>query len=87
VPDIVYGKFEDIIGGDIPTVQKAGKHTLTVHTYELSSQPAKGKQRTLKVKRRLRFELQGFADRFISGPNLPSGEDLDDAIKKILGIA
>jgi len=87
VPDIVYRKFEDIIGADIPTVSKAGKHTLTVHTYSLSTQPAKGKQRSLRIQRRLRFDLQEFADRFISGPNLPSGKDLDDAVKKILGTA
>ena len=87
VPDIVYNKFEDIIGADIPTVDKAGKHTLTVHTYSLSAQPAKGKQRSLRIQRRMRFDLQEFADRFISGPNLPSGSDLDNAVNKILGTA
>jgi len=87
VPDIVYGKFEDIIGSDIPTVQKAGKHTLTVHTYELTQQPPRGKQRSIRIKKTLRFELQEFADRFVSGPNLPSGAELDNAIKKILGTA
>ena len=87
VPDVVYGKFEDIIGSDIPTVEKAGRHTLTVHTYELSPQPPQGKQRTIRIKKSLRFELQEFAERFISGPNLPSGQLLDDTIKHILGTA
>jgi len=87
VPEVVYRKFEEVIGSDIPTIEHSGKHTLTVHTYELSAQPPRGKQRTLKIKRRLRFELEEFANRFISGPNLPSGNDLDDAIKHILGTA
>lgn len=86
VPDIVYRKFEEIIGSDIPLVEKAGKEVLTIHTYELSPFEQHGKQRSLLMKRNIRFSLDEFSQRFISGPNLPSGEQLDNAIKRVLGI-
>lgn len=85
LPDIVYRKFEDIIGEDIPLVGDKGANILTIHTYELSPRVAHGKQRTLIAKRKLRVSLDEFSQRFISGPNLPSGEELDEAVKRVLG--
>lgn len=85
LPEIVYNKFEDIIGKDIPTVDCASHDTLTVLTYELGKNVELGYQRELIQVRKLRFTLDEFSNRFISGPNLPSGEELDDAIKRILG--
>jgi hypothetical protein len=85
LPDIVYRKFEDIIGADIPLVAEKGPNVLTIHTYDLSEPVACGKQRTLVDKRKIRVSLDEFAQRFISGPNLPSGEDLDEAVKRVLG--
>ena len=86
LPEIVYLKFEDIIGSDIPTVAEASCDTLTVMTYELGKTVEHGSQRAILPVRRMRFTLDEFADRFTSGPNLPSGEDLDEAIKRILNI-
>lgn len=85
LPDVVYRKFEDILGADIPLVARAGPGILTIHTYELSPVVAHGKQRGLNLKRELRVSLDEFSQRFISGPNLPSGEELDQAVKRVLG--
>ena len=86
VPDIVYRKFEDIIGHDIPLLEKGGKDVLTIHTYELSPFKRHGEQRTLLMKRNIRFSLDEFSQRFVAGPNLPSGELLDGAVKRVLGV-
>jgi hypothetical protein len=87
VPDIVYRKFEEIIGTDIPLLEKGGKGVLTIHTYELSPFVRHGEQRTIVMKRNIRFLLEEFSQRFISGPNLPSGEQLDGAVKRVLGLS
>lgn len=86
VPDIVYKKFEDVIGADIPLVEKGGKDIITVHTYELSPTVAHGKQREMMIKRNIRFSLEEFSQRFITGANFPSGELLDSAVKRVLGL-
>ncbi len=85
LPEIVYKKFEDVIGADIPTVNMASNDTLTVLTYALDDVVNTGKHRDLIGVRKLRFTLDEFSNRFISGPNLPSGKELDDAIKRVLG--
>jgi hypothetical protein len=54
---------------------------------DLSAPVAHGKQRILVGKRKIRVSLDEFSQRFISGPNLPSGEDLDEAVKRVLGLA
>lgn len=86
VPDIVYCKFEQIIGHDIPLLTEGDKDVLTIHTYELSPVVNHGEQRSLILKRNLRFSLDEFSQRFISGPNLPSGLQLDVAVKRVLGV-
>ncbi|MHA2734019.1 hypothetical protein [Vibrio campbellii] len=86
LPDIVYKKFEEVIGADIPLVQHRGSDILTVHTYSLSDTVEHGKQRHLKVEREIRFELEEFSNRFISGATLPTGIELDGAIRKVLGV-
>lgn len=86
LPDIVYQKFEDVIGSDIPLVDDLSNDTITVYTYELGDSAPHGNQRKLVPVRKLRFNLDEFSNRFISGPNLPSGEDLDQVIKKVLGV-
>lgn len=86
LPDIVYRKFEEIIGVDIPLQTNKGKNILTIHTYGLSPFIKHGQQRSIELKRNIRFSLEEFSRRFISGPNLPSGEQLDNAIKRVLGL-
>lgn len=85
LPDIVYQKFEDIIGAEIPLVADKGSNILTIYTYDLSEPTVHGKQRTLVDHRKIRVSLDEFAQRFISGPNLPSGDDLDEVVKRVLG--
>lgn len=87
LPDIVYKKFEDVIGKDIPLVNHNAKDILTVHTYSLSEEVEHGKQRHLIIERELKFELEEFSRRFISGANLPSGEELDNAVRRVLGLS
>ena len=86
VPDIVYKKFEEVIGKDIPMLDHSAKDVITIHTYGLSPTVAHGQQRQLIFSRCLRFSLEEFSQRFISGPNLPSGEELDGAVMRVLGI-
>lgn len=86
LPDIVYKKFEDVIGADIPLVDSPTHETITVYTYELGEEVPHGQQRELQEVRKLRFTLDEFSNRFISGPNLPQGEELDNAIRNILGV-
>ncbi|EGT4426045.1 restriction endonuclease, partial [Cronobacter sakazakii] len=45
-----------------------------------------GQQRSLEQNRKIIFDLDEFSKRFTTGPNLPSGEDLDDVIKRALGV-
>lgn len=85
LPDIVYRKFEDIIGADIPLVTTKGANVLTIHTYDLSPPTKHSQQRTLVNTRKIRVSLDEFSQRFISGPNLPTGDELDQAVKRILG--
>lgn len=84
VPEPVYQRFEEIIGDDIPLVTENGKDVITVHTYDMGPATAYGSTRTLTQTRRLKFKMDEFSSRFISGPNLPSGETLDKKIKEIL---
>ncbi|MDR3283517.1 MAG: hypothetical protein LBS92_07945 [Candidatus Methanoplasma sp.] len=86
VPDIVYRKFEEIIGTDIPTTDEMSPNVMTVHTYSLSEPVTEGRIRGLTLERRIRFSLEEFSDRFISGPNLPQSSELDNAIQKLLEI-
>lgn len=85
VPDIVYKKFEEVIGKDIPLVKVNSPDVLTVHTYSLSSPVEHGHQRHIVLERAIKFELEEFSNRFITGVNLPSGEDLDNSVRRVLG--
>lgn len=86
LPNIVYQKFEDVIGADIPLVNECAPDVLTVHTYSLSSPVEHGQQRHLILEREMKFKLEEFSGRFIAGANLPSGEDLDNAVRRVLGL-
>lgn len=85
VPEIVFNKFEDILGKDMPKTEAKGKDILTVHTYGLS-EPVPHTQRYLVPARELRFSLATFSKRFIEGVNLPSGDTLDQVVSRLLGI-
>ncbi len=86
VPEIVYQKFEEVIGSDIPIVRDKAPDVITVHTYKLGDCVEEGKIRTIELVRKLRFKMQDFSNRFISGPNLPLATDLDNAVKNALGL-
>lgn len=86
VPEPVYQRFEEIIGSDIPTVEVPGKDVITVFTYDLGDPVPQGHVRKLVRNRVVRFKLDEFSARFISGPNLPAGSELDNKIRQILDI-
>lgn len=86
VSEPVYQRFEEIIGSDIPTVNAPGKDVITVFTYNLGDPVPQGHVRKLIRNRIVRFKLDEFSARFISGPNLPAGSELDDKIRQILDI-
>ncbi|MBI5331852.1 MAG: restriction endonuclease [Betaproteobacteria bacterium] len=86
VPEIVYRKFEEIIGADIQIVAGGAPDIITIHTYSLSPAMGHGKQRSLLAEREISVSLDEFAQRFISGPNLPSGMLLDSAVMRVLGL-
>jgi hypothetical protein len=85
LPEIVYQKFEAVVGC-LSECTRMAKDTLTVHTYTLGSTVPHGEVRGLKHVRSCRFQLSDFAAGFITGPNLPSGQELDDAIRRVLGL-
>ncbi len=85
VPEPVYQRFEEIIGSDIPVEARAGKDIITVYTYDLGPGVRPGNTRKLVLARTVRFQLDEFSMRFITGPNLPSGETLGDKIRMLLG--
>ena len=70
---------------DIPIISNKGSNVLTIHTYDLSPPTIHGQQRTLIDNRKIRVSLDEFSQRFISGPNLPTGDELDEAVKRVLG--
>lgn len=84
VPEIVYKKFEEIIGADIPLIEKSAADIITVHTYQLGKAVNEGEIRKIEPVRKIRFSMEEFANRFVSGPNLPSSIELDNAIKNAL---
>ena len=86
VPEIVYRKFEEIIGADIPLASEKGPDVITVHTYALGPAVPEGQIRDLIPVRKLRFLMRDFSQRFITGPNLPSSEELDYAVRNALGV-
>jgi hypothetical protein len=59
---------------------------ISVFTYNLDKPVALGRMRGLVRNRVIRFKLEEFSARFISGPNLPDGNELDNKIKDILGL-
>lgn len=85
VPDTVYKKFEEIIG-TIPLLSTPNHESITVHSYSLGAAVAPGVSRGLALTREIRFSLDEFSQRFVAGINLPSGEDLDQKVKQILGL-
>ena len=85
LPEIVYQKFEDVVG-EMTECETSSRDVLSVHTYALGANVPHGKLRPLIHIRTSRFLLKEFAKGFIEGPNLPSGLDLDAAVKRVLGL-
>lgn len=86
VPEVVYKKFEEIIGANIPLQECKAPDTITVYTWGLGDSQTAKPFRELEMVRHLRFKTKDFSERFISGPNLPHHEILDNAVKQALGL-
>lgn len=85
LPDPVYQKFEDLLGV-MPEREVVDQNTLTVFTYNLGDHVPPGEIRALEPARTMRFDLDEVKKRFITGPSLPSGVELDQAVRRTLGI-
>jgi len=85
LPEVVYEKFEGVVGSDLEPISIPTSETLTVFTYKLGPKSSNSIRELLPV-RTVRFSLDEFANRFISSPNLPKAVELDSAIKRILNI-
>ena len=86
LPDIVYCRFEEILGSNeflAPDINASD--TLTVYTYALDDFDGHS-IRSLRLVRKIHIRLSEFSERFVSGPNLPSGEILDSAVSGALGL-
>lgn len=86
LPEIVFQGFEKILGGDIPEAPGKAPSVMTVHTYGLGPAVEHGSVRAIVPVRKMQFTLQSFIDRFVGGAHLPSSEDLDCAVKRVLGL-
>jgi len=85
LPDVVFKRFEKILGADFNPPQRTGADILTVYTYTLK--PFDGStSRSLALKRKIQITLSEFSERFVSGPNLPDGIVLDQAVAGVLGL-
>jgi hypothetical protein len=85
LPDVVFKRFEKILGDDFQSPKRTGSDVLTVYTYVLN--PFDGSTiRSLKLKRKIQITLSEFSERFVSGPNLPDGSVLDQAVSGVLGL-
>ncbi len=85
LPELVYQRFEKVVG-DLDSVDDLAADVLTVYTFAIGPNVEHGQIRPLTQIRTERFTLKAFAEGFISGPYLPTGQDLDDAVRRVLGI-
>ncbi|MBZ5529571.1 MAG: restriction endonuclease, partial [Acidobacteriia bacterium] len=84
VPDIVYARFERLIG-EIKNSEAPGPGIMTVMTYALGPETPFGEMRSLKRLRTARVRTTDFAEAFASGKQLPLGTDLDNQVIGLLG--
>lgn len=86
LPEVVYKKFEEVIGSDITVYHENAPDHLTVLTYKLEDKVEHGEVRALEQVRNFKVSLDEFAKRFIQGATLPSSSALDNAIKNMLNL-
>jgi len=85
LPEVVFQRFEMVLGTGFKTPEKPGAGVLSVYTYDLGSFDGTA-IRPLALNRRIQFTLAEFSERFVSGPNLPDGNVLDQAVAGALGL-
>jgi hypothetical protein len=85
LPESVYQKFEDVVGKLGPS-DGLPKNTMTVLTYDLGPVSPNAPIRPLQRVRTVNFLVKDFANAFIAGASLPSGETLDRCVKTVLNL-
>jgi hypothetical protein len=85
LPEIVYKKFEDIVG-QIAANATPTKDVMTIHTYDLGDPVPEGRIRKLRRVRTVKFYAKDFANAFIAGASLPSGGVLDRSVRTLLNV-
>lgn len=86
LPELVYQRFEKVLGTGFKTPATISADTLTIYTYDLDEFDGKS-PRKLELKRTIHISLKEFSERFIGGANLPKSKELDSAISQALGLA
>lgn len=85
LPEVVFQRFEQILGTDFDVPLHTGADVLSVYTYVLGDFDGT-LIRPLALKRHIRITLAEFSERFVSGSNLPDGNVLDQAVAGALGL-
>jgi len=86
LPELVYQRFEKVLGTGFKSPGAITADTLTIYTYDLGEFDGKS-SRKLELKRTIHVSLKEFSERFISGTNLPESTKLDIAVSQALGLA
>lgn len=86
LPEEVFLRFEDVLGTGFATPTTMAADVLTVYTYQLGAKGAAGTMRPLVFKRKMHLMLAEFAERSVTGPNLPTGAALDGAVAGAMGL-
>lgn len=83
LPDIVYKKFEEILG-DLEHAEKPSNEVLSVLTYGLATQPEPSLMRELVLKREVHVSLSSVKEAFSHNSSDNAPELLDEALRNLL---
>lgn len=84
LPDVVFKKFEILLGEFNQEVCENNNGILNIHTYDFNGEVKSDGIKEIILKRSVRIRLEDFVERFLNGSDLPSGEVLDIAVLKKL---
>ncbi len=83
VPEVVYCKFEEILGA-IETTQAIGPDILTIMTYRLEIDAPSGRPRALLKERTISHRIEDVALAFVSSGSFEASRKLDSDIARLL---
>jgi hypothetical protein len=86
LPDEVFKRFEQVLGSGFAVPTEMSNSVLTIYTYQLGDDAGAGVIRPLVHCRTIQVTLSEFSERFVTGPNLPTGSTLDSAVSVAVGL-